>query len=157
LDEEGKVKKFIPHVLELSFGTDRNIWALLDTFYKEEKERNLFTFPNNLTPLDVVVFPLVNKENIPEFAEKVFLELFKEGFTIFYDDSGSIGRRYRRQDEIGTKFCITVDFDSLKDNTVTVRDRDSMKQIRIKSGELKLKLNSLIKENKELSTFGNYI
>ena len=83
--------------------------------------------------------------------------MFKEGFTIFYDDSGSIGRRYRRQDEIGTKFCITVDFDSLKDNTVTVRDRDSMKQIRIKSGELKLKLNSLIKENKELSTFGNYI
>ncbi len=156
-DENGKTKKILPHVLELSFGVDRNIWTLLDIFYKEEKERTLFSFPNIITPLDVAIFPLVNKDKLPEFAENQFLYLLKEGFTVFYDDSGSIGRRYRRQDEIGTKFCITADFDSVKNNTITIRDRDSMKQIRVKTNELKLKLHSLIKENRELSEFGKYI
>ena len=136
IDEDGKVKKFVPHVLELSFGLDRNILALLDSFYKEEKERTLFTFPQSLSPIDVAVFPLVNKDKIPEVAEKVFSDLSKKGFTVFYDDSGSIGKRYRRQDEIGTKFCLTIDFDSLKQNDLTVRDRDSMEQIRVKIKDL---------------------
>ncbi|MBI2148756.1 hypothetical protein HYU23_03680 [Candidatus Woesearchaeota archaeon] len=157
IDEEGKVKKFIPHVLELSFGIDRNLWALLDIFYKEEKERTLFSFPSKLTPLDAAVFPLVNKDKIPDFSEKIFSDLFKEGFTVFYDDSGSIGRRYRRQDEIGTKICVTVDFDSLKNNDLTIRDRDSMKQIRLKIKDLIQTLNTLIKEEKELNNFGKYI
>ncbi len=157
IDENGKVKKFIPHVLELSFGVDRNIWALLDIFYKEEKERTLFSFPPIITPLDVAVFPLVNKEKLPEIAENIFNELLKSGFTVFYDDSGSIGRRYRRQDEIGTKFCITIDFDSIKNNDITIRDRNSMKQIRLKVKDLKAVLNSLIKEGKDLSDFGIYI
>ncbi|HLC85897.1 MAG TPA: glycine--tRNA ligase [Candidatus Nanoarchaeia archaeon] len=157
IDEAGKVKRFIPHVLELSFGVDRNIWALLDIFYKEEKERTLFSFPSNLTPLDAAVFPLVNKEKLPDFSENIFNVLLSEGFTVFYDDSGSIGKRYRRQDEIGTKLCLTADFDSLKNEDVTIRDRDTMNQVRIKSKDLKSVLNKLIRENKSLSDFGKYI
>ena len=156
IEETGKVKKFIPHVLELSFGVDRNIWALLDLFYKEEKERSLFTFPSIVTPLDVAVFPLVNKDKIPELSEKVFLQLFSKGFNVFYDDAGSIGRRYRRQDEIGTKICVTIDYESLKNNDVTMRDIDTMKQIRVKLNELDLKLNEFLK-GKSLDKLGKYI
>ena len=144
IDEGGKSKKVLPHVLELSFGVDRNIWALLDINYKEEKERSLFTFPANLCPIDAAVFPLMNKEKIPELSENIFLSLFKNNLSVFYDDSGSIGRRYRRQDEVGTKFGITVDFDSLKDNSITIRDRDTMKQIRVKIKELNEVLNNLL-------------
>lgn len=157
IDEEGKVKRFIPHVLELSFGVDRNVWALLDIFYKEEKERALFAFPTNLTPLDAAVFPLVNKDKLPDFSENIFNTLLSDGFTVFYDDSGSIGKRYRRQDEIGTMLCLTIDFDSLKNDDVTVRNRDSMKQIRVKTKDLKNILNELIRENKDLGDFGKYI
>ncbi len=132
IDESGKIKKFIPHVLELSFGVDRNIWALLDIFFREEKERTLFEFPSVVLPVDIAIFPLVNKDGIPEFSEKFFSHLSSiSSFNMFYDDSGSIGKRYRRQDEIGTKLCITIDHDSLEDNCVTIRDRDSMKQFRV--------------------------
>ena len=143
IDENGKSKRFIPHVLELSFGVDRNIWALLDIFYKEEKERTLFSFPSNITPIDAAVFPLVNKEKMPEISEEIFLDLFKSGFSVFYDDSGSIGRRYRRQDEIGTLVCITIDSDTLKDKSITLRDRDTMKQVRINTSELKMALRKI--------------
>ena len=156
IEENGKSKRFIPHVLELSFGVDRNIWALLDLFYKEEKERSLFTFPGIVTPLDVAVFPLVNKDKIPELSEKVFLQLFSKGFNVFYDDAGSIGRRYRRQDEIGTKICITIDYESLKNNDVTMRDIDTMKQIRVRIDKLDLKLNEFLK-GKSLDKLGKYI
>ena len=156
IEENGKSKRFIPHVLELSFGEDRNIWALLDLFYKEEKERTLFTFPSIVTPLDAAVFPLVNKDKIPEFSEKVFLRLFNKGFNMFYDDAGSVGRRYRRQDEIGTKICITIDYESLKNNDVTMRDIGSMKQIRVKIEELDLKLKDFLR-GKSLDKLGKYI
>ncbi len=157
IDENGKTKKFIPHVLELSFGVDRNIWALLDIFYREEKERTLFAFPSNLSPIDAAIFPLVNRDKLPEFAEIVFMDLFRNSLTVFYDYSGSIGRMYRRQDEAGTKFCLTVDYDSLKNNDITVRDRDTMKQVRVKIKDLKQVLNNLLKEDKELKDFGKYI
>lgn len=121
--------KFLPHVLELSFGVDRNIWAFIDIFYKKEKERDLFQFPLSLAPIDCAVFPLVNKEGMDAKAKGLY-DSMKGCFSCFYDDSGSIGRRYRRQDEIGTPFCITVDSQTLKDDTVTVRERDSMKQER---------------------------
>ena len=156
IEENGKVKRFIPHVLELSFGVDRNIWALLDLFYKDEKERSLFTFPSIVTPLDVAVFPLVNKDKIPELSEKVFLQLFSKEFNVFYDDAGSIGRRYRRQDEIGTKICVTIDYESLKNNDVTMRYIDTMKQIRVRIDELDLKLNEFLKR-KSLDKLGKYI
>lgn len=137
-------KQVLCHVLELSFGVDRNIWALLDLFYKEEKVENetrqMFSFPYIIAPEDVAIFPLVNKDGLPEIAEQIYEKLKKE-FSCIYDDSGSIGRRYRRQDEIGTKYCITVDGDTKKDKTVTVRDRDTMKQVRIKIDNLAEHLN----------------
>lgn len=135
-------KKFTPHVIELSLGIDRNILAFLDIFFKEEKqnERTTFSFPDVLSPIFVSVFPLVNKEGMPEKAEEIY-NMLKEKTTAFYDDSASIGKRYRRADEIGVKYCITVDGDSLKDKTVTIRDRDSMKQRRVKISELVKELN----------------
>jgi len=144
LDVVTDTKRVLPHVLELSFGVDRNIWALMDIFYKEEKERTLFSFPQCLSPLDVAVYPLVNRDNLPEKAQEIFDEVSKE-FRAFYDTSGSIGRRYRRQDEIGTKYGITVDNETLKDGTVTVRERDSMEQIRVPSGEILSVLKKLFR------------
>jgi len=135
-------KKFIPHVIELSLGVDRNIWALMDIFFKEEKERTLFSFPITTSPIDIAIFPLVNKEKMPEKAKEVY-NLLKKDFLCFYDGSGAIGRRYRRQDEIGTPYCITIDSQTLKDDTVTIRERGSMKQKRIKIGTLLLELKNL--------------
>lgn len=129
-------KKFIPHVLEISMGVDRNIFALLDIFCKEEKERSVVQFPRHLSPFDAAVFPLVKKDMLPKKAKEIKMLLEKSNFTIFYDESGSIGRMYRRMDEIGGAVCITVDYDSLKKNDVTLRDRDSMKQIRVKITDL---------------------
>ena len=110
----------------------------MDLFFKEG-EREYFAFPRKVAPFDVAVFPLVKKKGLPEKASEVFEELRKE-FDAFYDDSGSIGRRYRRQDEIGTKYAITVDFDSLEDDSVTLRERDSMEQKRVKISDLKKEL-----------------
>jgi glycyl-tRNA synthetase len=140
-------KKFIPNVLELSFGVDRNIWALLDIFYKEEQERTIFTFPNKTSPIDVAIFPLVKKDNLPEIAKEIFHELRQE-FITTYDESGSIGKMYRRVDEIGCPFMITIDHQTLEDDTVTLRERETMQQIRIKKEEITDTLKKLI--NKEI-------
>ncbi|MFH0831882.1 MAG: glycine--tRNA ligase [archaeon] len=133
-------KKIIPHVLELSFGVDRNVYAVIDIFYRKEKlkddERAIFSFPKEISPFNAAIFPLVNKDGLDSEAEKIYRMLKKYQLNIFYDDSGSIGRRYRRQDEIGTPYCITIDYDSMKDKTVTIRDRDTMKQERVKISEL---------------------
>lgn len=137
-------KKFIPHILELSFGVDRNIWALLDLFYDNEKKKNetfVFRFPSQISPFQIAVLPLVNKDGIDKFAERIYDEL-KKNFHSVYDDSASIGRRYARNDEIGTPLCITIDGSSLKDNSVTIRERDTTSQIRVKISEL----NDMIKK-----------
>ena len=130
-------KRFVPHVLELSFGIDRIFYAILELFYREDKERgwDWFAFPSNLAPFNVAVFPLVNKDKIPELAVKIYKNL-KSKSNCFFDDGGSIGKRYARADEIGTPFAVTVDYDTLKDDSVTVRDRDTTKQTRIKIKEL---------------------
>lgn len=128
-------KKFVPHVLELSFGVDRNLLMLMDVAYTEEEERTVFTFPSTVAPYTVAVFPLVKKDGLPELSYEIYLEL-KEKFDVFFDDKGSIGKRYRRQDEIGTPFCVTVDYDTLEDNTVTMRDRDTMEQVRVHRKDL---------------------
>jgi len=153
LDVVTDTKRVLPHVLELSFGVDRNICALMDIFYKEEKERTLFSFPQCLSPLDVAVYPLVNRDNLPEKAQEIFDEVSKE-FRAFYDTSGSIGRRYRRQDEIGTKYGITVDNETLKDGTVTVRERDSMEQIRVSSDEVLSVLKKLFRGEADFKKAG---
>lgn len=134
--DETTGKKIIPNVFELSLGIDRLILAILDVSYKEEKERTLFKFKPYIAPISIAIFPLVKRKEMEEIAKKIY-ERLKEEFSCFYDDSGSIGRRYRRQDEIGTPFCITVDEKTIQDGTVTVRDRDSMKQERVSIENLK--------------------
>lgn len=136
-------EKFVPHVVETSVGVDRTFLAVLTEAYTEEKledgsERIVLKFPKKLAPIKVAVFPLL--KNKPELVKKA-RELFdsiKHEFVCEFDDNGNIGKRYRRQDEIGTPYCVTVDFETIeKDNSVTVRDRDSMEQKRIKIEELK--------------------
>jgi len=92
-------------------------------------------FHPRLAPVKAAILPLVKKDGMPEIAEKLYREL-KQDFNVVYDDGGAIGRRYRRQDEIGTPFCVTIDGDTLKDQTVTIRDRDSAKQRRVPIGEV---------------------
>ncbi|MBU1292339.1 glycine--tRNA ligase [Patescibacteria group bacterium] len=133
-------EKYIPHVIESSVGVGRTVFAVLTEAYTEEKvdkeTRVVMKFPKRLAPIQVAVFPLLrNKPKLVKKAKEIFDEL-KTGYTCEFDDNGNIGKRYRRQDEIGTFYCITVDFDSLDNNDVTVRDRDTMKQERIKIKEL---------------------
>ncbi len=139
-DEETK-ERFIPHVLEPTFGLDRALLATLVEAYQEEKlegdeTRVVLKLPKTLAPYKVAVFPLLaNKPELTKQAEEIYKTL-KPHFHTAWDDRGNIGKRYRSQDEIGTPWCITVDFDTLKDDTVTVRDRDTMKQERVKTGGL---------------------
>ncbi|MBL7107008.1 MAG: glycine--tRNA ligase [Phycisphaerae bacterium] len=137
-DEQAK-KRFIPYVIEPSAGIDRSTLAFLVDAYDEEEvkgeTRNLLRFHPALAPTKVAVFPLVKKDGMPDIAHNICKEL-KKYFTCFYDQAGAIGRRYRRQDEAGTPFCITVDGQTKEDNTVTVRDRDSMEQKRVSTDQL---------------------
>lgn len=135
-------KRFVPHVLELSFGVDRIIYALLELNYAEDKDRIVLKLPPVLSPFTVAVFPLVNKDKLPEKAQKIFDEL-REYFDVVYDDSGSIGKRYYRQDEIGTPFCVTIDDATLKKDTVTVRERNTTKQTRVKTAKLVSEIKKL--------------
>ncbi len=141
-------KKVLPHVLELSFGVDRNVYALMHIFYEEEKTeketRSVIKLPRNLAPYDCAVFPLVTKDGLDEKAKEVKNILQAASLSVFYDDSGSIGRRYRRMDEIGVPAAITIDYDSVNDNTVTIRDRDGMKQVRVRTEELAEKIKEFL-------------
>ncbi|MBI4980289.1 glycine--tRNA ligase [Candidatus Woesearchaeota archaeon] len=143
--EEESGRKFIPHVLELSFGADRTVYMLLDLAYHYNKERDyvVLKLSTKLTPIYCGIFPLVkNNEGIVELAREVYNDL-KKCYSCFYDEAAAVGRRYARADEIGIKYGITIDFDSLKDNCVTVRDRDTTEQTRIKISELKDKLGGM--------------
>jgi len=133
-------KTFIPHVLEISMGVDRNVYALLELAYTEEKvggeERAVLKFPRLVSPFDAGIFPLNNKDKLPELAREVRSSLQSAGFNVFYDATASIGRRYRRVDEIGVPIGITIDYESKDSNDCTIRDRDSMKQVRVKIADL---------------------
>ncbi len=137
--DDEKKRRYIPYVIEPSAGIDRSALAFLVDAYDEEEvrgeQRNLLRFHPVLAPVKVGVFPLVKRDGMPEIAVKIYNDL-KRHFNCFYDEKGAIGRRYRRQDEAGTPFCITVDGQTLADNTVTVRDRDSMDQERISTDRL---------------------
>ena len=123
-------------------GADRTTLALLVDAYREEQVpgeeegRTVLGLAPSLAPVKAGVFPLVKKDGMPEFAEKLAKEL-RRAFPVFYDESGAIGRRYRRQDEIGTPFCITVDGQTMQDGTVTIRDRDTLQQERVASDQIR--------------------
>lgn len=123
-------EKITPHILEIAFGTDRPVFALLDIFF--EPDEGELHVPKHVAPLDAAVFPLVSKEGLPEIAEEIYRQLHEQRFDVEYDDSGSIGKRYARNDAKGTAVCITVDFDTKEDDTVTLRDRNSEDQVRVK-------------------------
>lgn len=134
-DEKTK-ERYIPHVIETSVGVDRTVLMLLSDAYDEDEmngeKRVVLRFKPNMAPIKAAVFPLLkNKPELVKKAQEVYRELKKEIRPIIFDDNGNIGKRYRRQDEIGTPFCITIDFDTLNDDTVTVRDRDTGKQERV--------------------------
>ena len=133
-------EKFIPHVIEPTWGLDRTVLVtLLEHFDVDEassaegekEPRTVLRFPPKLAPIKVAVLPLTKKDGLPELAQKIVENLRQHGITTEYDTSASIGKRYRRQDEIGTPWCMTVDMETLNDNAVTIRDRDTMEQIRI--------------------------
>ncbi len=128
--DDGASKRYIPHVIETSAGVDRILLTVLVDAFEEEEERTVLRFSSVMAPISVAVFPLLKKPPLKEKAKQMEREL-REKFRTFYDEVGSIGRRYRRQDEVGTPCCVTVDFDTLEDNTVTLRYRDSMEQIRV--------------------------
>lgn len=132
-----------PHVIEPSFGLDRSVLVALLSAYKEEGERVVLKFPKALAPYKAAVFPLLkNKPDLVAKAKEIYDSLRKE-FPVDWDERGNIGKRYYAQDEIGTPYCITVDYQTLEDNTVTLRDRDSMEQKRIAVGEIKSNLAKL--------------
>ncbi len=137
--DDGTKEKYIPFIIETSAGASRSFMAFLVNAYAEEmvngEQRTVLRFHPKLAPIKAAVFPLVNKDNMPEIARKIEQDLRKH-LRVFYDDSGAVGRRYRRQDEAGTPFCITVDSQTLQDQTVTVRERDSMNQERVASSNL---------------------
>jgi len=144
--------QFVPHVIEPSAGADRFTLAVLCEAYSEDKqpdakgnmeERIVMRFHPRLAPIKAAIFPLVNKDGMDEKAKELYRAL-KPHFNVVYDQSGAIGRRYRRQDEAGTPFCITVDGDTMKDGTVTIRDRDTLKQERIPMSEVRARIEAAL-------------
>ncbi len=129
-------EKVLPHVIEPSYGIDRITYCLLEHAYNEEEDRTYLKLKPEVAPVKVGVFPLVNKQGMPEIAMEIKDKLRKNGIIAEYDDSGAIGRRYMRMDEVGTPFCITVDGQTLEDETITIRHRDTREQERIKIDEV---------------------
>ena len=137
-----------PHVVEPSLGIDRALYTALDHAYREDEvdgeERTYLALPPEVAPTTVGVFPLMDKDGLGERARELAANLRDTGLTVTYDDSGAIGRRYRRQDEVGTPYCVTVDYDTLEDDTVTIRDRDSTAQRRIAVDDLAETIDALV-------------
>ena len=153
-DEESK-KKILPQVIESSFGVERAFLAFMfdSYFYNKEKNNIVLKINPKLSSVKAAVFPIVKDKKFEKFAKKIFEDLVKE-FNVAYDKSGSIGRRYARNDEIGTPYCITIDDESIKNEDVTIRDRDSKKQIRVKNFELGTVLRNLLINGKDFLSSG---
>ncbi|PIZ77500.1 glycine--tRNA ligase [Candidatus Peregrinibacteria bacterium CG_4_10_14_0_2_um_filter_41_8] len=149
-DPQDNKRKYLPHVLEPTFGVDRTLLALLVTAYEEEEleggdVRIVLRFKPEIAPVQVAIFPLMKKDELMSLSGSIYQNL-KKMFRTDFDEGGSIGKRYRRYDEIGTPYCITVDFDSLEDSSVTVRERDSMTQERVNISDLGKWLGSRINQ-----------
>ena len=133
-DEECR-ERYIPYIVETSAGADRTVLTVLADAYEEQQlekdKRTVLHFHPAVAPIKAGIFPLVKRDGMPDLAHKI-TDILKPHYNVFYDAGGAVGRRYRRQDEIGTPFCITVDSETLENETVTVRERDSMQQERIK-------------------------
>ncbi|MCK4812251.1 MAG: glycine--tRNA ligase, partial [Methanosarcinales archaeon] len=147
--KEVRGENVIPHVIEPSFGIDRIIYAVLEHSFAEElvdkETRSVLRLPHEVAPVQVAVLPLLTREELIDPAIKIVDILRRSGIFVSYDDAGTIGRRYRRNDEIGTPFSVTIDYDTLDDGTVTIRDRDSMVQVRVQVRELAEKVHAMMR------------
>ncbi len=147
-----------PHVIEPSFGIDRLVYTVLaHTMADDEVDdepRTVLRLPPDVAPTTVGVFPLMTQDGLADRARTLAENLRAKGITVTYDDSGSIGRRYRRQDEVGTPYCLTVDYDTLSDDTVTIRDRDTARQRRIAVNDIPSLLAELTDEDREFESIG---
>ena len=145
-------ESYVPYVIETSIGLDRTFLCVLSHAYEEQQledgsVRTVLHIPDFLAPIKAAVLPLVKKDGMPEIAEKIADEL-REDYMVQYDEKDAIGRRYRRQDAIGTPFCITVDNETLENQTVTIRERDSMQQTRISYDSISSFLKDKLKPQK---------
>jgi glycyl-tRNA synthetase len=157
-EEEVEIRgvEVMPHVIEPSYGIDRILYTVLEHCYDEEmvegELRRVLRFPPLVAPVQVAVFPLMNRDGLDAIAMEITRTLVGHGVLTQYDDNGAIGRRYRRQDEIGTPFAVTVDYDTKEDNTVTLRDRDSMAQVRCRISDLPALIGALIDGSKTFAS-----
>jgi len=158
VEEEIAGEKIVPHVIEPSFGLDRISYAVLEHAYDKDvvdgEERRVLRLKRKVSPVEVAVLPLLSREPFESKAQEIVSLLRSKGIYTEYDDSGSIGRRYRRFDEIGTPFCITVDHQTFDDDTVTIRDRDTTRQVRVKIESLPIILKELLESERDITEFG---
>ena len=134
--DDSRNERLIPYIIETSIGCDRTLLTVLIDAYEEEAERIVLHLSPNIAPIKVGVFPLVKRDGMPEIAQNITEDL-RGHYRVFYDESGSIGRRYRRMDEAGTPFCVTVDSETCENDSVTIRNRDTMQQNRIDKSRIK--------------------
>lgn len=152
VEESGR--RFIPHVVEPSFGIDRLVYVALEYAYERREGRTLLKLPRELAPVQVGLYPLVTKDGLEEKAKRLHAMLREEDLTVEYDESGSIGRRYARADEVGTPLCVTIDYQTLADDTVTIRDRDSWRQVRTRIENLPKNLRAYFSHKEDFEEMG---
>ena len=161
VEEEIRGEEVVPHVIEPSFGIDRILYSVLDHSYHEDaldgEARTVLQLRPAVAPIEVAVLPLMDREELAEPARAILQDLRARGMRVDYDTSGSIGRRYRRNDEIGTPFAVTVDYETLEQGTVTIRDRDSMQQVRTARWQVSDKLSALLAGQLKLQDAGDLI
>jgi len=158
VEEDVRGEDVVPHVIEPSFGIDRILYTALEHAYEEEavdeETRAVLKLRNRTAPIQVAVLPLMDRDALLAPAEKISQDLRSQGFHVEYDSSGSIGRRYRRNDEVGTPYSITIDYETLEENTVTIRDRDSMAQVRVLVENISETISALLRGEIEFSQAG---
>jgi glycyl-tRNA synthetase len=156
--EDIRGEEIVPHVIEPSFGIDRILYSVLEHSYREEmveeETRAVLALQNRVVPIQVAVLPLMDRDELIVPAEEIARELRSLDLRVEYDSSGSIGRRYRRNDEVGTPYSVTVDYETLEEGTVTIRDRDSMSQIKVARVEVAERVLALLAGEMEFSEAG---
>ncbi len=158
IEKEEKItgKKIIPHVVEPSFGTDRIVYVTFEYAYREKAGRVILSLPRDIAPIQAGVLPLIEKdEELKAIAQKLYKMLVDHDFYVVYDDTGSIGRRYARLDEIGVPAAFTIDYQTLKDQTITMRDRDTWRQVRLKIEEAPEALRRFLYEGVDINQLGS--
>ncbi len=150
-------RRFVPHVVEPSFGSDRLFYTALEYAYSLKDDRVVMRFPKSIVPAQIGIYPLMSKDGLAEKAQEIQKQLIQEGFSVEFDEAGSIGRRYARADEAGIQLGVTIDYESLSQDTVTVRDRDSWRQVRTKIRALPELLHRYFQEKISFEDLGSLV